>query len=318
MEEMNVNGVSGGVILGDSNSAGGERDLRVLRRRGAGGDSLRGGGGGGGGAQGAGGSAGLAAEEEEEGEGERVRGLAANGSTVLSASAIATGGSSGSGDSIPHTVVVHERLVGTTLVVMFDGRILPSHTRAVSSGPASASPGGGAPGAASSRGREGAAAGADVSHREGMRGGGGAGGVAEGEGGGGEPTPTRIQQQQQQQPQQTELVFFTPSSHQNGGGEPVGLAWVVAILATDPGGGGGASGSGRPALPGSGNPNPNTSWTNTAAPPGAPSHRAARYVDSQQPADSGGSLECEMVRVGAAVVGLYTLNPVYPWLESAW
>jgi hypothetical protein len=241
---------------------------------------------------------GAGVEEEEEA---CVRGLSADGSTVISTSAIVTIAS-----STQHTVVIHERLRGTTLVVMYDGRILPSQTRTLAvphpsqAGAAAAAgggAGGGAFGGASRRlGGSGAAAGADENHHQGMRGGAGAGpgatGMEWGEagvraGGAGELTQT---QQQQQQQQQTELVFSTPS-HLDGGEDVVGLAWVVAILDnTDDEG----SASRRS--------NPN-SLTNTGTPPPleAPSHFAAHYVEAQ-PADSGdGELECEMVRVGAAV-----------------
>jgi hypothetical protein len=117
----------------------------------------------------------------------------------------------------------------------------------------------------------------------------GAGMVGAGAGGGGgepTPTPTQTEMQQQQQQQQTELTFFTPPSHQNGGEEVVGLVWVVAILENDHEGGA----SRRSRVLGS---NPNPSWT-------TPTYHAAHYVDTQ-PADSSGSLACEMVRVGNSV-----------------
>jgi hypothetical protein len=250
------------------------------------------------------GGAGVVEEEEA-----CVRGLSADGSTVISTSAIVTIAS-----STQHTVVIHERLRGTTLVVMYDGRILPSQTRTLAvphpsqAGAAAAAgggAGGGAFGGASRRlGGSGAAAGADENHHQGMRGGAGAGPGATGMEGGeagvgagaGELTQTQQQQQQQQQ-QQTELVFSTPS-HLDGGEDVVGLAWVGAILDNTDDEGGASRRSNPASIP---------SLTNAATPSPplahaeAPSHFAAHHVEAQ-PADSGdGELECEMVRVGAAV-----------------
>lgn len=185
-------------------------------------------------------------EEQENENGESVRGLAADGGTVLSASAIVTE----VGASSTHTIGVHERLEGTTLRVLFDGRFLPSQTRSTGSlePPSSGWNGNeatsGASGA-SSRGCSGAA-GADESIRD-ARGGGEGGGVAgsvargwggevegntgggggqwleRGEGGGGtgaagrtaggssgvgEPAQTNTEPRQHQK---TELVIYTPS-----------------------------------------------------------------------------------------------------------